>query len=490
MLCKYLCWANGLNGDYLFVCLVPAVVFWGGPLLVLYDTMRSNMCSVHIKLLHPATAAELERMGGNCAICWAEMTTEEESGPEARPLTDVDDDSSEDSSSESSDGSDESTSEVGENGVIAGAGEVRGAQGAAGEGAAGAGAPEMIAAAVGGGGGGGRAPAAAAAAGGGVEEAQAEAAAAAALPAHAAAAEHPAWMSELSSQPAMPTKGHALPCGHAFHHACLTQWLQQCHAQGVPATCPMCQRLIQLEVKWHVPVPWGRKGRGAGPGGAAAAAVARAPVQPPSNNYLLAHQPQLAEMLQDMPQILAPEHLALVQEVEDLQQQRHALLEELQLQRQQLRDIQGRHQVLQQEEMEMEQQRGELLRELQLLRRAARRRRQQRERQRQRQPQQQVAAGNGGGLGQEQRAEGAAAAEGAAPGGGVGAEGGEGEQQQGVEGAGRQGWEEGNDDAEEAEVRQGEGLEMEGDAELEAMLEAFLDQRDRERAQALEGERQ
>jgi hypothetical protein len=39
-----------------------------------YDFMRTSVRTVAIKALRPATAAEIERMHGDCAICWCEMT--------------------------------------------------------------------------------------------------------------------------------------------------------------------------------------------------------------------------------------------------------------------------------------------------------------------------------------------------------------------------------------------------------------------------------
>lgn len=54
-------------------CVAASVVFWGAPLLQLYEYLRSNICSVSIKSLRPATAPEIERMHGDCAICWGEM---------------------------------------------------------------------------------------------------------------------------------------------------------------------------------------------------------------------------------------------------------------------------------------------------------------------------------------------------------------------------------------------------------------------------------
>jgi hypothetical protein len=52
----------------------------------------------------------------------------------------------------------------------------------------------------------------------------------------------------------------------------------------------------------------------AGPGQGAAAAAAGA--GDAANNYLLEHQPRLAELLADMPQILAPENVQILAEVQ------------------------------------------------------------------------------------------------------------------------------------------------------------------------------
>eukprot|EP00884_Botryococcus_braunii_P017767 jgi/Botrbrau1/4674/Bobra.33_2s0038.2 len=50
--------------------------------------------------------------------------------------------------------------------------------------------------------------------------------------------------------------GKSLPCGHAFHEACIKKWLAQCHGQGRLATCPMCNNVIELEVKYRLPFTW------------------------------------------------------------------------------------------------------------------------------------------------------------------------------------------------------------------------------------------
>ncbi len=48
-------------------------------------------------------------------------------------------------------------------------------------------------------------------------------------------------------------EGWALPCGHAYHHGCLVRWMAQCANTGAEPRCPMCQRPIELEVRWRWP---------------------------------------------------------------------------------------------------------------------------------------------------------------------------------------------------------------------------------------------
>lgn len=76
----------------------------------------------------------------------------------------------------------------------------------------------------------------------------------------------------------------------------------------------MCQAPLQLHVQWHLLWHWGR------PAGAAAAAAGagggEAAAGDAANNYLLEHQPRLAELLADMPQILAQENVQLLAEVQ------------------------------------------------------------------------------------------------------------------------------------------------------------------------------
>eukprot|EP00879_Flechtneria_rotunda_P023781 GHRR01025178.1.p1 GENE.GHRR01025178.1~~GHRR01025178.1.p1 ORF type:complete len:297 (+),score=123.20 GHRR01025178.1:48-893(+) len=129
-----------------------------------------------------------------------------------------------------------------------------------------------------------------------------------------------------STPPVISSHGCTLPCGHCYHHQCLTQWLQQCRSQGGTPTCPMCQARLQLHIHWHLFGPKGARNR---PHGLHAAGLAAAGGDGgdgdvgdgdvgdmATNNYLLAHQPRLAELLADMPQILAQENVQLLAEVQ------------------------------------------------------------------------------------------------------------------------------------------------------------------------------
>lgn len=94
------------------------------------------------------------------------------------------------------------------------------------------------------------------------------------------------------------------------------QWLQQCHSQGVTPTCPMCQAPLQLHVQWHL---FGTRRRHLANNRQQAAGRAAQMVNgdaEAANNYLLEHQPRLADMLADMPNILAQENVQLLAEVQ------------------------------------------------------------------------------------------------------------------------------------------------------------------------------
>ncbi|KAK9806487.1 hypothetical protein WJX73_002224 [Symbiochloris irregularis] len=125
------CWLYGAG--FLF-SLFASFVFWASPIQRLIETTRRRATIVRPVGLKDATEEQVERMNGNCAVCWGEM---------AAPLP-------------------------------------RAAMRLLGAGPPGP----------------------------------------------------PAAVDALAP-------GKALPCGHAFHTACIRRWLIQCHAQGRKATCPM-----------------------------------------------------------------------------------------------------------------------------------------------------------------------------------------------------------------------------------------------------------
>lgn len=86
------------------------------------------------------------------------------------------------------------------------------------------------------------------------------------------------------------------------------QWLQQCHTQGVTPKCPMCQAPMQLNKQWHIFGPRRQPADEQQPRDHANAEAA--------NNYLLQYNPRLADMLADMPNILAQENVQLLAEVQ------------------------------------------------------------------------------------------------------------------------------------------------------------------------------
>ncbi|EFN60184.1 hypothetical protein CHLNCDRAFT_133698 [Chlorella variabilis] len=213
-----ICWAYGAGA--LFSSFV-SLVFWTGPLVRTVERMRNAATSVQPQQWRAATAAEVERMAGQCAICWGDMPAAGAGGAGGRH-------SRRPSAAEQ---------------AAAAAGSPVGPAAEAQAGAAPVAVPEGPPAA---------APAAAAAAPAAAGE---PGAAAAAGPTSAAA---------------------ALPCGHAFHRDCLQQWLQQCYAQGRGATCPMCQASVALRVRYHMPWHRGPPDGQDGEGGDAAAAAAAA----------------------------------------------------------------------------------------------------------------------------------------------------------------------------------------------------------------------
>ncbi|KAI3429895.1 hypothetical protein D9Q98_010206 [Chlorella vulgaris] len=217
-----ICWAYGAGP--LFSSFV-SLVFWTGPLVRSVERVRGTATSVQPREWHAATSSELERMDGQCAICWGDMPTS------------------------------------------AGGGAGGSRPGSAG----GAAAPPAVAgladAAV------AADPAAAAAAG----LQQPPAGPPAASPSRPSL---PEAGGGGGGGPGVNARAASLPCGHAFHRDCLQQWLQQCYAQGRGATCPMCQASVPLRVRyrmpWHRHSPPQQAPAAAGPGEEDAAAAAAA----------------------------------------------------------------------------------------------------------------------------------------------------------------------------------------------------------------------
>lgn len=251
-----------LGANSVVSCCLPAVVFWGAPLMALHEAIRSRATSVRVRCLSPATHEQIERMGGSCAICWGGMTATAGAGAAA-------------SSSAAT--------------AAAPAAE-RPAVLAATTG------PERAAASAGAAVASRSTDAATARADGGATTASAPAVAKQLVPdrvrngslavglertgsgVEAAAdreAEHSGSEgsemsdegegdnSEDSSEEGEESEtgeGFALPCGHAYHAPCLAQWLHQCATQGQAPKCPMCSTVIELEVRWRLPLPWNVRG--------------------------------------------------------------------------------------------------------------------------------------------------------------------------------------------------------------------------------------
>jgi hypothetical protein len=159
--------------------------------LQLYEFLRTSTCSVSIQDLRPATSAEVERMHGDCAICWCEMTV---LGSQVNsPSTD---------SALAADGDGSSSSSGSSSSTIAAGGALQpGSRSSADSARVAAAVPQ------------GAAPAAAL-----------NSEAAQAVTAAAAVAEAPgAHCQAADTLPADGSVGFSLPCRHAYHQACLNQ---------------------------------------------------------------------------------------------------------------------------------------------------------------------------------------------------------------------------------------------------------------------------
>ena len=185
------CWLHGAG--FVFSAFV-SVVFWGAPVQRAVDALRKRATIVRPTGLRDASAGEVERANGSCAVCWGGM------------------------------GAPPSTSAAAAAGLLAGGG----------------------------------------------------------APLRLLGASGPPAQAPPSSSTARGPRGKALPCGHAFHGACIRRWLAQCHGQGRRPTCPMCNAVIELDVTYRFPLPWLRPTAVAPPvAGEAVAPIGAGPRGPP-----------------------------------------------------------------------------------------------------------------------------------------------------------------------------------------------------------------
>jgi len=64
------CW--GYGAGFVF-SMFASVVFWAGPILKMVERIKKVATEVRPLHWHPATEEEVDRMGGNCAICWGDI---------------------------------------------------------------------------------------------------------------------------------------------------------------------------------------------------------------------------------------------------------------------------------------------------------------------------------------------------------------------------------------------------------------------------------
>lgn len=184
-----ICW---LYGAGLMFSSFASLVFWGQPAAHLYEMLRTNFTTVHPVGLQDANEAQIEQMNNNCAVCWSSMTVVK-STPSAAPP----------SSPEPAPGQNGSTEEEDE--------EQPGPQDL----------PQ------------------------GFMQLPFTVQATAAVVGAGAPAEE-------EDETAMEQHAcKALPCGHAFHEACIAKWLAQCYGQSRQPTCPMCNLVIKLQVSYQ-----------------------------------------------------------------------------------------------------------------------------------------------------------------------------------------------------------------------------------------------
>jgi len=80
------CWGYGAGVVF---STFATVVFWAGPIVRLVERVKKVATEVRPVSWHPVTSEEIERMGGNCAICWGPIAVQE-SGAAIDPAADED----------------------------------------------------------------------------------------------------------------------------------------------------------------------------------------------------------------------------------------------------------------------------------------------------------------------------------------------------------------------------------------------------------------
>ena len=81
------CWGYGAGVVF---STFATVVFWAGPIVRLVERVKKVATEVRPVSWHPVTTEEIERMGGNCAICWGQIAGQRDDGTEMDPADEED----------------------------------------------------------------------------------------------------------------------------------------------------------------------------------------------------------------------------------------------------------------------------------------------------------------------------------------------------------------------------------------------------------------
>ena len=194
------CWIFGAG--FVFSSFA-SVVFWTAPLLQIIERLRGVASEVEPESWHIASMAEIERNGGNCPVCWGHLLSvhrggaserEPSAGRERRPGDG--DAASPDKDGRRGNGGEEGDADLG-----------------------------------------------------GLDE-RTENEAVTRRRRSIDEGTEECVRDSASGRPHVM----ALPCGHAYHKHCLSQWLSSCHAQSRPSRCPMCLADVPLRIRWRVPL--------------------------------------------------------------------------------------------------------------------------------------------------------------------------------------------------------------------------------------------